>query len=109
MNVEHLNSVLSVCLSIQVEVYRTCVLPCVTSCLEGYNATVLAYGQTSSGKSYTMGSEGVEGEGVEWEAGEEGEGVGERAGIIPRSLNDLFQHIEVCSCLCIHVYVYIPL
>ena len=91
MFIEHLNSLL--CVFIQVEVYQTCVLPCVTSCLEGYNATVLAYGQTSSGKSYTMGSEGVEGGG--WE-GWEGEGVGERAGIIPRSLRDLFQHIEVC-------------
>jgi kinesin family protein 4/21/27 len=28
----------------------------VESCFEGYNATVLAYGPTGSGKSYTMGT-----------------------------------------------------
>ena len=74
----------------QVEVYETCLLPSVTACLDGYNTTVLAYGQTSSGKSYTMGSEGVIGGGWVEEEGEE------RAGIIPRTLKDLFQGIEVC-------------
>ena len=60
------------------------------ACLDGYNTTVLAYGQTSSGKSYTMGSEGVGGT-VGWDGG----GEDERDGIIPRALKDLFQQIEV--------------
>lgn len=33
---------------IQADVYDTCVEPLVKSCMEGYNATVFAYGQTVS-------------------------------------------------------------
>ena len=33
---------------IQVDVYDKCVEPLVKSCMEGYNATVFAYGQTVS-------------------------------------------------------------
>eukprot|EP01105_Mastigella_eilhardi_P013896 TRINITY_DN3165_c0_g1_i7.p2 TRINITY_DN3165_c0_g1~~TRINITY_DN3165_c0_g1_i7.p2 ORF type:complete len:344 (+),score=55.51 TRINITY_DN3165_c0_g1_i7:45-1034(+) len=46
------------------EVYKELVEPIVTRWLAGFNGTVLAYGQTASGKTYTMfGSvdEGVEG------------------------------------------------
>ena len=64
------------------------------ACLDGYNTTVLAYGQTSSGKSYTMGSEGVGGA-AGWDRG--GEELDESAGIIPRAMKDLFQQIEVQS------------
>ena len=32
----------------QAEVYEKCVEPLVKSCMEGYNATVFAYGQTVS-------------------------------------------------------------
>ena len=28
--------------------------PVITSCVDGYNVCILAYGQTSSGKTYTM-------------------------------------------------------
>ena len=68
----------------QAEVYTKTVGPLVSACLEGYNSTVFAYGQTGSGKSHTMGSEGF--------AMGEGE---ERRGIIPRALEQLFQHIQV--------------
>ncbi|EED86226.1 predicted protein, partial [Thalassiosira pseudonana CCMP1335] len=37
----------------QVELYQTCVVPLLNKCLEGYNATTLAYGQTGAGKTYT--------------------------------------------------------
>ncbi|KAL7448325.1 hypothetical protein ACHAWC_000532, partial [Mediolabrus comicus] len=37
----------------QLEIYNTLVLPLLNSCLEGYNATTLAYGQTGAGKTYT--------------------------------------------------------
>lgn len=39
----------------QQEVYKGCVSSLVSSVLEGYNATVLAYGPTGSGKTHTMG------------------------------------------------------
>jgi kinesin family protein 3/17 len=35
-------------------VYETTAKPAVTSVLEGYNATIFAYGQTGTGKTYTM-------------------------------------------------------
>ena len=41
----------------QVELYNNIAPPLLQSFLNGYNATILAYGQTSSGKTYTMGSE----------------------------------------------------
>ena len=37
-------------LATQVEIYKTLVLPLLNSCLEGYNATTLAYGQTGAGE-----------------------------------------------------------
>ncbi|VDK58408.1 unnamed protein product, partial [Anisakis simplex] len=46
--------------------------------LSGYNGTVFAYGQTSSGKTHTM--EGIFGE-------------NDKQGIIPRMVQDIFNHI----------------
>ena len=40
----------------QKKMFETCAKDLVDGCFEGYNATILAYGQTSSGKTYTMGS-----------------------------------------------------
>lgn len=40
--------------SIQKDVYEQAVFPIIESVLEGFNGTVLAYGQTSSGKTHTM-------------------------------------------------------
>ena len=34
----------------QVELYQEVVVPLLRSCLEGYNATMLAYGQTGAGE-----------------------------------------------------------
>eukprot|EP00753_Platysulcus_tardus_P016950 PLAT6149.1.p1 GENE.PLAT6149.1~~PLAT6149.1.p1 ORF type:complete len:1776 (-),score=760.69 PLAT6149.1:5141-10468(-) len=43
------------------EVYAKLAYPLVESCLQGYNATLFAYGQTASGKTHTlMGEEGRE-------------------------------------------------
>lgn len=42
--------------SSQNDIYEDCVANLVEAIFEGFNATVLAYGQTSSGKTYTMGS-----------------------------------------------------
>ncbi|CAE7710446.1 KIF3B [Symbiodinium pilosum] len=61
----------------QPEVYASTARSSVISALQGYNATVLAYGPTGTGKTYTM-------EGCQGENGH---------GIIPRSMEDIFQHI----------------
>lgn len=47
-------------------------------CLQGYNASIVAYGQTGTGKTYTM----------------EGERTGEERGIIPRAIEDVFRYIQ---------------
>ncbi|KAJ2492644.1 hypothetical protein IWW37_001255 [Coemansia sp. RSA 2050] len=48
----------------QAAVYDAAVAPLLQRFVEGYNVTVLAYGQTSSGKTYTMGTESDDGSGV---------------------------------------------
>ena len=48
--------------STQVQVYETAVSPVVESVLDGYNGTIFAYGQTSSGKTHTMLGEDIESE-----------------------------------------------
>lgn len=42
----------------QDEVYRSCIQPMVQSVLDGYNATVFCYGETGSGKTYTISGGG---------------------------------------------------
>ncbi|TNM89693.1 hypothetical protein fugu_003927 [Takifugu bimaculatus] len=42
----------------QDEVYRACIQPMVRSLLDGYNATVFCYGETGSGKTYTISGGG---------------------------------------------------
>ena len=46
--------------------------------LQGYNAAIIAYGQTGTGKTYTM----------------EGAQHGPERGIIPRAVEDVFAYIE---------------
>ncbi|XP_053966992.1 kinesin heavy chain [Anastrepha obliqua] len=62
----------------QEKVYNEAAKSIVTDVLAGYNGTIFAYGQTSSGKTHTM--EGVIGDPV-------------KQGIIPRIVNDIFNHI----------------
>ena len=52
--------------------------PLVNSVLQGYNGTIFAYGQTGTGKTYTM-------EGVAKDP--------DKQGVIPRSFEHIFQHI----------------
>lgn len=40
--------------STQKQVYDQCASQIVKSCLEGYNGTIFAYGQTGTGKTFTM-------------------------------------------------------
>jgi hypothetical protein len=40
--------------SSQVDLYSQAVVPIVNEVLEGFNCTIFAYGQTGTGKTYTM-------------------------------------------------------
>ncbi|XP_013401804.1 kinesin heavy chain isoform X2 [Lingula anatina] len=62
----------------QESVYEVAAKPIVADVLGGYNGTIFAYGQTSSGKTHTM--EGVLGDTT-------------KQGIIPRIISDIFQYI----------------
>ncbi|CAM9956912.1 unnamed protein product, partial [Choristocarpus tenellus] len=65
----------------QEQVYDTTAMEVVESSLQGYNATVFAYGQTGTGKTYTM------------EGFKRGASVEDR-GIIPRAIEQVFGHIQ---------------
>ncbi|XP_034453937.1 kinesin-like protein KIF3A isoform X2 [Hippoglossus hippoglossus] len=62
----------------QLDVYNLTARPIINSVLEGYNGTIFAYGQTGTGKTFTM--EGVR-------------AVPELRGIIPNSFAHIFGHI----------------
>lgn len=63
----------------QKSVYQMCAFRIVESVLEGYNGTIFAYGQTGTGKTYTM--EGVK-------------NSKEKKGIIPRTFEQIFRTIH---------------
>lgn len=73
----------------QSDLYHAVVAPLVSNCLEGYNATVLAYGQTSSGKTYTIMGESLGASAVVHDQS--------AAGIIPRAFDDMFRRLEAKS------------
>lgn len=57
------------------QVYRK-IAPLVQSAVDGYNATIFAYGSTGSGKTYTM------------------MGVKGQVGVIPRAVRQVFDAID---------------
>ena len=63
----------------QQEVFEESCRPSIMNAIEGYNVTIFAYGQTGTGKTYTM-------EGLMNDT--------ERAGIIPRSVYSVFDVLE---------------
>uniref|UniRef100_A0A8C3LBV6 Kinesin family member 27 n=1 Tax=Chrysolophus pictus TaxID=9089 RepID=A0A8C3LBV6_CHRPC len=79
--------------STQGEVYTVCIKPLLLSLTEGYNATVFAYGQTGSGKTYTIGG------------GHIASIAEHEQGIIPRAIQELFQHISENHNIDFHVKV----
>ncbi|XP_065512024.1 kinesin-like protein KIF27 isoform X2 [Caloenas nicobarica] len=79
--------------STQEEVYTVCIKPLLVSLTEGYNATVFAYGQTGSGKTYTIGG------------GHIASVAEDEKGIIPRAIQELFQHISENCKIDFHVKV----
>ncbi|KAN0065233.1 hypothetical protein ACQY0O_001730 [Thecaphora frezii] len=66
--------------------------PLISRFLEGYNTTILAYGQTSSGKSYTMGT--AAGDDVDYEGLVTGQTADPQMGIIPRAVAQIFSTIK---------------
>ena len=70
--------------SLQEDVYNTSAKQAVQSVLEGYNSTIFCYGQTGTGKTYTM-------EGFTYES------KNPNRGIIQRTIQDIFNFIETTS------------
>ncbi|KAL4429074.1 hypothetical protein ABPG74_022160 [Tetrahymena malaccensis] len=64
----------------QQAIYEYSAKPVVQSVLEGYNGTVFAYGQTSSGKTHTMQGPSITDQ--------------EQKGIVPRMVTTVFQHVN---------------
>ena len=62
----------------QLDLYAETFAPLVDSVLDGFNGTIFAYGQTGTGKTYTM-------EGIKNDA--------ENRGVIPNSFEHIFSHI----------------
>ncbi|KAM4049970.1 centromere-associated protein E isoform 10-T10 [Anomaloglossus baeobatrachus] len=58
------------------QVYQEVAVPIIHSAIEGYNGTIFAYGQTSSGKTYTM------------------MGTPHNLGIIPQAVDEVFKIIQ---------------
>ena len=70
--------------SLQEDVYTISAKQAVQSVLEGYNSTIFCYGQTGTGKTYTM-------EGFTYES------KNPNRGIIQRTIQDIFNFIETTS------------
>ncbi|XP_072756938.1 kinesin-like protein Klp61F isoform X1 [Anoplolepis gracilipes] len=71
----------------QIDVYNAIVNPLLEEVLAGYNCTVFAYGQTGTGKTFTM--EGVSNDPtLHWQSDT-------TAGIIPRALSHLFDELRM--------------
>lgn len=74
--------------STQQKLYDQAVAPIVGEVLEGFNCTIFAYGQTGTGKTYTM------------EGGPRGQGsagvgaLSAEAGVIPRAIKHIFDAID---------------
>ena len=65
----------------QSDVFDRCAAPLIDGCFDGYNASIFAYGQTSSGKTHTMGS------GSHFVSKED-------VGLIPRTIGRIFELVE---------------
>uniref|UniRef100_A0A8C3R9B6 Kinesin-like protein n=1 Tax=Cyanoderma ruficeps TaxID=181631 RepID=A0A8C3R9B6_9PASS len=77
----------------QEQVYNACAKQIVKDVLEGYNGTIFAYGQTSSGKTHTM-EVYISILGFSWVLCPQGKlHDPQLMGIIPRIAHDIFDHI----------------
>ncbi|CCU81857.1 Kinesin-related motor protein [Blumeria hordei DH14] len=69
----------------QAMIYDDVVTPILDEMLSGYNCTIFAYGQTGTGKTYTMSGDMNETCGI----------LSDSAGLIPRALQALFTNLEM--------------
>ncbi|KAJ8435627.1 hypothetical protein Cgig2_000293 [Carnegiea gigantea] len=70
----------------QKDLYDQAIVPIVKEVLEGFNCTIFAYGQTGTGKTYTM-------EGECKQSKSDGE-LPAGAGVIPRAIKQIFDTLE---------------
>nr|XP_027198393.1 kinesin-like protein KIF11 [Dermatophagoides pteronyssinus] len=70
----------------QFKIYRSVVEPLVEQVIEGYNCTVFAYGQTGTGKTYTMVGNRIDRD-CSWEDDP-------LSGIIPRAIDQLLDELQ---------------
>jgi kinesin family member 11 len=84
----------------QAIIFDDVVAPVLNEMLTGYNCTIFAYGQTGTGKTYTMSGDMTDTLGL----------LSDAAGIIPRVLYSLFQKLEAdeveCSVKCSFIELY---
>ncbi|KAF4635394.1 hypothetical protein G7Y89_g2704 [Cudoniella acicularis] len=84
----------------QAMIYDSVVTPMLDEMLDGYNCTIFAYGQTGTGKTYTMSGDMTDTFGM----------LSDAAGIIPRVLHALFNRLEIddaeCSVKCSFIELY---
>jgi len=84
----------------QVAIYEDVVSPFLNEMLNGFNCTIFAYGQTGTGKTYTMSGDMTDTMGL----------LSDAAGIIPRVLYTLFQKLESeemeCAVKCSFIELY---
>ena len=84
----------------QAIIFDDVVAPVLDEVLTGYNCTIFAYGQTGTGKTYTMSGDMTDTLGL----------LSDAAGIIPRVLYSLFQKLESdeveCSVKCSFIELY---
>ncbi|KAL2392105.1 Kinesin-like protein bimC [Exophiala dermatitidis] len=84
----------------QAIIFEDVVAPILNEMLTGFNCTIFAYGQTGTGKTYTMSGDMTDTFGL----------LSDAAGIIPRVLYSLFQKLESdeveCSVKCSFIELY---
>uniref|UniRef100_A0A914CNA4 Kinesin-like protein n=1 Tax=Acrobeloides nanus TaxID=290746 RepID=A0A914CNA4_9BILA len=71
----------------QSELYKELVTPLVKEVMSGYNCTIFAYGQTGTGKTFTMEGQHDDSADHSWD-------TDPTAGIIPRCLHHVFTELE---------------
>ncbi|CAH9063690.1 unnamed protein product [Cuscuta europaea] len=72
----------------QKDLYDQAIIPIVNEVLEGFNCTIFAYGQTGTGKTYTM-----EGDCKRSKSSQNGD-LPAGAGVIPRAVKQIFDTLE---------------
>ena len=73
----------------QADVFSAAALPIARACVAGYNGTLFAYGQTGTGKTYTMLGEAPK------MSGDADPSTSDQRGVIPRVIEHIFSAMGV--------------